>query len=272
MGSWSENCGFSGMEIGEGDVAYVAIVGKPQYSRSHGPFDMFEPKTTLLRGTYNDYGYLHVTDESDVVAIFNEQSGLDLKCGDDFSIDHMAGEERKSLERWWIHGKAFDFLPSIKPEFPYAYDREANKSIKVKDIQGAADRYFGRAETVVEGVRAEIEKISAAEGTDEELKLMRLELAMLRSNVTDALGGYSETRGFNRDKLWEDLNASRSHAARLTAWRRVWVLEYAMSELRKKLVPSERVGPQHDGFTALDQFGAFLRRVCREERAERAKW
>ena len=64
MGSWSESCGFSGIEIGEGEVAYCLLMNDKKHgSLNDGGFMHYRPTTTLIRGTYNDYGQLTINEE-----------------------------------------------------------------------------------------------------------------------------------------------------------------------------------------------------------------
>jgi hypothetical protein len=257
MGSWSEACGFSGMEIGEGEVAYVMLIApNKRGSLNDGSFNHYAPQTTLIRGTYNDYGYLRVEDDEQILKIFNEQAKLDLKNGDDFSMDHMNGKE---ADRWWMHGAAYDFMSSIKQDFPYATDSDEDgkyRLTKANTIGEAQDVWFASV-----GRRLEAVTTKWAEEEDAILK------AMSYMRMTDIFG-YDRSVPLNRDKLIDEVVAGTAQS-RLDAYRRVTTLGAALFELRKVLCKCESIGPQHGGAEASIQFGKFL---LEAQKVRAARW
>lgn len=267
MGSWSESCGFSGLEIGEGDVAYVCLIGKSKYgSLNDGALRYYAPTTTLLRGKYNDYGYLRVEDDEAVLALFNAQSGLELKNGEDFSIDHMTGEAMSGLDRWWIHGDAFDFMGSIVPDFPYARDpnSESYKSIKIKDIAAATNLHLESVRKAAIAARdkiADVRKRFPDEGDG--VKIL-VELALTGTKMRDVLG-YRDTPGLEREAFQKAIENGDDLEPHLESYRRPFMLSYALFELRRNLALNESCGPQHGGHRALRQFGRFLVKACNAE-------
>ncbi len=267
MGSRSESCGFSGMEIGEGEVAYVLLLGKPKYANSMGAADVFEPVTTLIRGTYGDYGYLDIEDDQAVLDIFNTQVDLELKQGDSFSIDHMQG---KDLHRYWVHGLALDWMPQIKQDFPYFSTRRGGySSEKVKNIGESADRRLAEIRAAHhEGREEYAARMRAYEAHEDKAALIEAALSLSRFSLTEIFG-YSEDRvGYSAlfQKMLRE-NVENIDGA-LEAYRRNYLLTYAVGELRKKFVPSEGVGPQHGGEQASRQFARFLL-AAQAERSKR---
>lgn len=257
MGSWSEACGFSGMEIGEGEVAYCLLMKQRNGDLNDGAFHHYAPVTTLLRGTYNDYGYLHVEDDEAMLAIFNEQAQLELKNGDDFSLSMLDG--RADIHRWWIHGRAVDFLPTIAPDFPYGrgFDDEGKyKSVPVKNIGEAQDIFYA-------GVRRQLD--IARDKLAESGSMIDAAFVVAKYSVGQ-LWGYRPV-AISPTKLMDDLKEGRDVQPRLDAAQRISTLGYAMGELRKALAPCESAGPQHGGAEASVQFANFLI----DAQAERAK-
>lgn len=248
MGSWSEACGFSGMEIGEGEVAYCLLMKQHNGSLNDGAFHHYVPVTTLLRGTYNDYGYLNVEEDEGVLAVFNEQAQLNLKNGDNFSADHLVG--KAGIHRWWMHGAAFDFMPTIRPDFPYASttdDEGKYKSVPIENVGEAQGVFFENAKRRIDRL---IELDRENEGADSAVLK-----AIGRMRMAEVFGYRASP--LDRDKLIEEMIAGAGQP-RLDAYRRITTLGWALGELRKPLAPCESTGPQHGGEEASLQFANFL--------------
>jgi hypothetical protein len=265
MGSWSESCGFSGLEIGDGEVAYVLLMSNSKHgSLNDGAFINYSPVTTLVRGTYNDYGYLKVEEDEKVLAIFNDQAKLELKNGDDFSLDMLDG--RADVRRWWIHGSMFDALPSLKPEFPYFSSRLGGyTSVKIKNIGESADKRIAEIRTAYQAGRIEFaQRVAKLTGT-ESVELIEAISCLSKFSLRE-LFGYGERDGYGA-RFQEALKANVEDVEDLIeAYRRTYVLGYSLTELRKTLAPNESCGPQHGGEVALDQFAVALRRILRERK------
>lgn len=262
MGSWSEACGFSGMEIAEGEVSYIMLLGKPKYGSGYRAGAYFEPFTTLIRGTYNDYGYLRIADDRAVLDVFNAQAGLDLKIGDDFSLEHLEG--RPEAHRYWVHGSVVEWMPEIKQDFPYFSQRLGGyKSTKVKNIGGSTAMRLDEIRRAHQSMRDKYAEAVKRHAED-------LELALLVSDHS-----FREIFGYSEDTL--DYSARFQKSATegeenidglIEAYRRNWLIEYAAQELRKRFVPTESAGPQHGGEIASRQFARFLLKA-QTERAKR---
>lgn len=266
MGSWSESCGLSGIEIGEGEYAYVAFLGAPKYKDTFGAESLFEMRTPLLRGTYNDYGYLHVEDDEGVIALFNHLSGLSLKNGDDFEDrdDHAV----EGLDRYWIRADVFDSLANLKPEFPYYGKRLGGyKSIPVKNI---GDAWGHLSEELHEGVA----KTKAAKEKWQQLADRLKDLsADERFDLVNGISGgsFRDLFGYGRYGVdWHNLFSEPpegiTHETLIEAYRRSYTLTYSAIELRKKIVPSERIGPQHSGELASCQFARSILAIQKERK------
>lgn len=262
MGSWSESCGFSGIEIGEGESALVAFLGKPKYAEFNGETH-FEFRTPLTRGTYNDYGYLTVAEDEGILALFNHLTGLSLKNGDDFNgCDHAVSE----LQRYWIRQDVFDALPALQQEFPYVYRRETKGSVKVKNIGAAAEIHIADLKKACAEIEAIREKWSGIQLSEEDTPERRMELALLLSErpITEVLG--YRLGGINWCELFNKPPEGVSFDDLIEAYRRYYIIGYAACELRKKFVPSERGGPQHNGEIASVQFAKSIIAIQKERK------
>lgn len=264
MGSWSESCGFSGIEIGEGEAALVAFLGKPKYAEFNAETH-YELRTPLIRGTYNDYGYLTVAEDEGVLALFNHLSGLSLKNGDDFSGcgEHFV----KGLDRYWIRQDVFDTLGALKQDFPYFYDRAAQKSVKVKDIGAYTDKHL-------DVVRGAVAQATEARAKWEELADSLKDLPSgERFRLIKSAGGlhFREAFGYGHSgldwfSLFNEPPEGITSDALIEAYRRHFLLTYAAVELRKKFVPSEKGGPQHGGEQASCQFARSILAIQKERK------
>jgi len=270
MGSWSESCGFSGIEIGCGEVAYVMLMDKCTGSLNDGAFIHYSPVTTLLRGRYNDYGYLTVDEDEAVLAVFNKQSGLSLMNGDDFSLDDLDG---RTVRRWWMHGSMFDFMPTIKQDFPYYGSMRGGtyKSTKVKNIGQSADMHIAEAKQTFEELRASIaEKMETYKDSGDKEQLMDIALLLSERGLTDLFGYGRRRTGGYREMIQEAAKANLDNIdGILEAHRRTFLVGFALIELRKTLAPNESCGPQHGGEQASVQ---FARAILKTQRERKKRW
>lgn len=264
MGSWSESCGVSGLEISEQDDAYVCLL-VPNSHQAFGAADLWKPATTFIRGSYDDYGILRVSDDPSVIKVFNEQSGLTLINDDGFDRDILENCTVKGAERFWIHSGVFDFLPDIKQDFGYHYSRTGaeHKSIKVKDIAESATLTLADIKTVYHKQKKIYDErqlsLSQAESTSPETQeiIMESALLLMEHSFYNVIGDRENDTNYLR---WFQLAVPRGDdpTPLLEAYRRNFVVAYALGELRKKFVPSERTGPQHGGAGALAFFSANI--------------
>ena len=251
MGSWSENCGLSGMEIGCGEEAYVGLLGAPKYS-GHGAAGLYVPRSTFIRGTYDDYGYLLLDDDPAVLAVFNDQTGLKLENGEQFSLDHLDGIEASRL---WLHGKTMDFLSTIEPEFPYVGGIGPDgkyESIKVASIGESAAHHLANIRVALAELEEQRKRFTEIELPTE------LAFAFRVSRLYDLFNSEVGGRIGYRTAFAEAITAGKSVDGLIEAYRRGFVVEYGFGELRRQMVPSESVGPQHGGHVASLQFAKFL--------------
>lgn len=269
MGSWSESCGFSGIEIGEGEVAYVMLMDNRKGDLNDGAFIHYSPTTTLLRGTYDDYGQLNVADTEEVLAVFNKQSGLSLKNGDDFRLDDFDGRTER---RWWMHGAMFDFMPTIKQDFPYYGTRRGGyKSVKVKNIGQSADMHVAEVRLTYDEMRTSIaERMETFKDTGDQEELMEIALLLSERGLTDLFGYGRRRSGGYREMIQEAAKANLENIEGiLEAHRRTFLVGYALIELRKTLAPNESCGPQHGGEDASCQ---FARSILATQKQRKKRW
>lgn len=268
MGSWSESCGLSGIEVGEGEVAYVGFLGKPKYAGSHGASTDWEFKTPLLRGKYNDYGYLHVEDDEAVIALFNEHSGLSLKNGDDFADrdEHLVPDMR----RYWVRGDVLEALEKLTPEFPYFWPRskKVDKHVRFKNIGEFAELRLADVRAALAKAKEAKEKWNALLASLPKPDMSEHLDVLMDLNLRDVFG-YG-LQGVNWCELMNTaIGDDAKLEALLTAYRRDVVLEYAAVELRKKFAPSECIGPQHSGEVASCQ---FARSILAIQKQRKKRW
>ena len=268
MGSWSEACGFSGLEIAEQEPCYVMLLEGPKHYETHGPYQTFAPLTTLLKGTYDDYGYLSVDDDEEILKLFNLQSGLSLENGQEFSLDMLDG--RGEVSRFWIHGSIFDRLGELKQEFPYVYIN--NESQKVNSIGEALDLYDANWLATFEKGRATIAEIQEdyKDRDDSESayqRELRMEITMMRLEQSSSYTALPVMKFYNKHQE-ELLTQGADPKAFFAARRRNTMLAVAAAELRKKIVPSEGIGPQHSGEVASVQFANIIIDVQKDRRPE----
>ncbi len=238
MGSWSESCGFSGIEIGEGEYAYVMLMEPASYrGTDFGPYNVYEPSTTLVRGFYNDYGILKLDDDQGVIDIFCKQSGLTLENGGEY---HDRDEDGKIFvvsgqSRFWIREDIFNRIGEIQEDFGMCWQN------------GECFKY----ETVKEGV-------------DLRMNHLRDDLGVI------AAKGYTNNETLRFLAPTYNLYEIKNNEPTIEAIRRNLLLHRASDELRKKLVPSEKIGPQHGGSFVIKQYAKMLLEVEaeRESRLE----
>lgn len=221
MGSWSEGCNLSGIEIAEGEYAYTMFISPHKGDLNDGASMYYYPATTLIRGMYNDYGQLLIEDNEDAIYLFNEASGLNLKNGNNFKHNY----EDRTFFRWWIREDIFKCLEKIQLDHPYFYLPD-NTSVKVKTLGEGRDLWADSMFKLIDAI--DLEK-------DDSMRLFHKYLFL--SNF-----GFRE-KAINLDKLMEKDRVK----ARLKGHRDVSIISHALYELRKVFAPSESVGIQHGG-------------------------
>lgn len=221
MGSWNEGCNLSGIEIAEGEYAYAMFISPHNGDLNDGPTMYYKPVTTLIRGVYNDYGYLLIEDSEDAIYLFNEASGLELKNGDNFSHNY----DNKERFRWWIREDIFKCLEKIELDYPHFYLPD-NTTVEVKTLGEGRDLWADSMFKLIDAINLD------------EPESMRLFNKLLILNNL----GY-RAKAIDLDKLMEKNRVK----ARLKGHRDVAIISNAMYELRKVFAPSESIGPQIGG-------------------------
>jgi hypothetical protein len=155
-----------------------------------------------------------------------------------------------------MHGRAFEFLPKIVPDFPYASSTDDDgdyKSVKIKNVGEAQDVFWqGASAAILKGYeKAKALAATSAMETAKELADIMFEMSMNRTF------GY-RMPALDYSRLTTETLAGIDPTPRLDAARRISTLGWAMGELRKALAPCESTGPQHGGAEASVQFANFL--------------
>jgi hypothetical protein len=134
MGSWSEGCGISGIEIECGDAAYACLL-KPNKNDlyTHGAYNVYTPASPLLKGTYNDYGQLLVDDSQDIIDAFAEETCIHVKNGMDFAFNSTTDAETyKMIDHriFFVRADVMEFLPNLPRDFPFVWVDTTQHKVK----------------------------------------------------------------------------------------------------------------------------------------------
>lgn len=134
MGCWNATCGLTGLPITDNDPVIAMVIqeerlrdGNPCY-----PWEMWSPASVIVRGLYDDYGGVHLTDaERHTLALSRDDSkmvmdkipladgghGYGFVKTSGFVIDAEENEDEYSLSRqpkgftlWMAHAGIFDDL------------------------------------------------------------------------------------------------------------------------------------------------------------------
>jgi hypothetical protein len=261
MGSWSESCGLSGVEISEGETAYVMVLKGPSFIQ--GRSDFFEPFSTLIKGSYNDYGNLLVDDSPEILEIFNQQTSLNIKSGDEFNSTELEKTPGlrlgENLELFWIHESIFNRLGEIKPDFPYVF--LSKNHLKIQNIGEAVGWSVKDHDNRLKEAADKIRAVKSDDTLDDRAKAIQVALIVM------TLTSHQSSNTDYDSLLISRLIAERDWTPVLEAHRRNSLLRNAAFELRKKIVPSERAGPQHAGHDASIQFANIILETQRRRKS-----
>lgn len=244
MGSWSESCGVSGIEIAEGDEAYVCRVAKTQRVEEFGPFYHYVLASPLVKGVYRDYGGLELTDTPEMCSLLSKTLNKEEPL--------TVGSEWEDYgERFWVRADVFDnVLPSLERDFGYVYDPDRKESVPSKTIASQTEWWAGQIALAIAEAKEKYDSYKAfAEQVKEKDHETVLKAAkMLAEHAMMSRLSYSKSP--LKNLLSQAIRDGQSTDAIVEAELREYRLYGAMFELRKMLVPSERVGPQHGGLFA----------------------
>lgn len=76
-------------------------------------------------------------------------------------------------------------MPTITPEFPYSYDREDNKCVKIANIGEAADRHIQTIRDYVVQARKDMDEIKKMD--DPERRAIMTEIKIFGMNLSNVL-------------------------------------------------------------------------------------
>lgn len=228
MGSWSEGCAISGMEIAEQDECYVALLTPHKYN-----YQEWSIVIPPVKGRYDDYGTIRVLDEEpyktlfDIPDVWTPLEGLE-SLGD------------KEVLPFWIHATAFDCLSILKREDGGTVGRDF-----LKHIQKAE-------KTVREVFKKRDERLALlplSANSSNQLALSSNQLALYE--IEAAFGTMHSAWEYMGERVYSE----QPFDILKEAYRRCFVLDCGARELRKRLSPQNGShGPQWGGERALFQF------------------
>lgn len=219
MGSWSEGCGISGMEVREQRACFAMMIVQDKYEPEN--YNIVCPP---IRGTYNDYGRMIVhPDDLPLVEMF------------DVALDNNEWEPREqrsmrdidNVAYFWIDGSVLDMLGSLPREWASSGDGTVRGDWNEVELR----------------LRDAIDKAKNTSGPAYYLAAMNL-YQMVRPSML-----------VNFDPLADAAIAADRTEHLIEAVRRCFMVKVGMMELRKILAPQIGArGPQHGGHEALISF------------------
>lgn len=137
MGSFNESCGFSGLPITyKAKVRMMAIryIGGRENNRMTSALKLFEPVSLLVRGKYNDYGWIDF-DKGEEERFFSsvESMGINLVRR---SNGASGVEMPANIFLWFILEDAFQLADEMPVEW-YLSD-EGFKVVPIRELRAAA--------------------------------------------------------------------------------------------------------------------------------------
>ena len=234
VGSWSESCALSGMEISEQDDCYVVLMRPHPYT--HHQWVIAVPP---IKGRYDDYGSIQVLDPESYRALFKVPEHWTPRDG----LQHEEEEEEeKEHAALWIHATAMDTLSDLVRDYSETKNGTVNDDF-------------------VSHLRSAEKKVS--EAMEKRARMASLEVDPVLAKLLNKVWRDELEQVYREDGVFPDMfnfvDQAIRHGRDLDdlneAYRRCFVLVVGASELRKALHPSNyRIGPQHGGEKALLQF------------------
>lgn len=245
MGSWSESCGLSGMEINYEDEVYYATlkqVAPNRMGRSYGV--LWEFDLLPVRGKYNDGGGIELLEAYNF-------GGYKLKKGDEYPTpDDVVGDNKPRLE---IHARTYMIRADV---YDLLLDLPSSQTWKDSDTIGAK-------------VRHACEKIANAYS---EMKAQPLRTKggdfndlYMKANMkfSDACMREQESGHGNVPNVYQSFE--KYGGAFMPFYLRAKMIQEAAGELRKTVQPSVAYAPQGGTPAQLPFLRAILKLVLAEE-------
>lgn len=247
MGCWSESCALSGMEISDGDTVYVALVIP---SRSYGHSYNWILKTPPVKGTYDDYGGVNLT----------EDTPNGPKSGENWRPDNeIQGATAQQGLPVYFDAELFEYLENLENEFPYHWTRKGNVMVSNVNTIGM------RRDLHVQDIRDAINETLENKKKYEELSNGPAKgFSIVYERPLHEVFVSSEDRGVldgAENFILDRIESGQTDFEEfLKFYGRAYVLTCAQHELRKQIVPGT-YGPQHGGADALLQFSKEVSRL-----------
>lgn len=240
MDDWSESCGFTGLEIREGEKARVMLLD-PDYCETNSPCGCYgivsPPLAVIYDGKGGGYAPLSTPDELAAYQMFCNMTNARER--DDGWVTNATVRSDHFI--WFMTEDTFKFLPDLPCQDTtrgetlgqrlHAYDKLVREAITPYTASEVSDREANSsdADDEWETVRENEEECPG--------------LQMINRNTGDSF--------YEGDALTEALFQAE-HDTRL-----VW---HAMRETRRMFVPSTQVGLQYEGHKAVSELARFTRR------------
>ncbi len=252
MGSWSERCMITDCEISEGTEMYVVGLTRGTGSANDGSFSRWRISTTLLKGVYNDYGRMRVTDTPENLELFNRTAELDITTIFSGDYANHADGYVGGMQYMYFRADALDMLRSIRVEFVW------NGITRCGDYE---------TECVTNLSRIQTEEISAEETDDKIIAMINL---LNNRILLQAIDQYFRGNVTLQRQI-EDILTNRPELkqALFNQIAMITLIQGGMSELRKDIHPQNPTGPQHNGWDAVEDFANWLLKTAA---AEKNKW
>lgn len=270
MGSWSERCMITHCEVPERTAVIAFIVRKTDYeSLNAGAFARYEPASPILRGEYDDYGRVRVIDTPENIALFQRVMGETATLEEDCpyapgSEAALAAPRLQSLDKenlsedlylFIARADALDMLRSVRPEFDYG-DRPKTCG------EGEQRTLTALKEALT------LLKPAPPKGSDEvEVLIWSFDNLKFSEAVRKQIGwdGGGEAGSNMVQLMQEDVSFGPACVEQLAL---LALIGWGMSELRMEVTPQLSIGPQHNGWNAIEDYANWLLKTVATEREE----
>jgi hypothetical protein len=248
----------SHLEVPEGEEVYVCRVKKRNYeSLNEGAFVRVEPITPFVKGTYDDYGRVRVTDTEEAQRLFNACGGA---IDDDGRVDDENMVEGRSM--FIVRADAFDMLRKVRREFVW------------KGLATPGDVERQNYEALLTFLRKVKEPVPEPESTGDPALDAKLNAALARGRraeanmelrdilgygagpAIDAIMAATGVNSFSIEKVPEVADFAPELIAEKVA--QIILLRCGMTELRMEVTPQTSVGPQWNGWEAIEDYANWL--------------
>ncbi len=252
MGSWSESCGISGLEVAEQQDCYIVLLKKAgTSSEGHGPASIWEPYIPMLRGTYNDYGRYILNDDQDYLDLATKIARLrnkefeDLIKGEELDQSEFSDNDHGVM---LVLGEIFDNFANL----PVCDER----SYLHNTVGVGTEKYLSELSDKVNEFKTRAAEMAA-------LMPNRVEFSdMYWYNVESSLGRDALSKSLSA--IYKDDIKAGTSLPYEEVIRRKMNLGYGSMLLRTRFVPSIHCGPQHGGARAVNVMSQVIQKISDE--------